>query len=97
MLNELALKGVKIIGLNYKDNRQEATRWLNQLGDPYAFSIFDAQGSLGLDLGVYGAPETYLLDAEGIVQYRRVGVLDQRSWQREFAERYQLLVSGDVD
>ena len=97
MLNELALMGVKIIGLNYKDNRQEATRWLDQLGDPYAFSIFDAQGSLGLDLGVYGAPETYLLDAKGIIQYRRVGVLDQRSWQREFAERYQLLVSGDVE
>ena len=97
MLNELASLGVKIIGLNYKDNRDEATRWLQHLGDPYAFSIFDASGSLGIDLGVYGAPETYLLDAEGIIRHRRVGILDQRSWQREFAQRYQTLASSNVD
>ena len=57
MLNDLA-KGVKIVGLNYKDQRSEALKWLEERGNPYLFNIFDAEGSLGFDLGVYGAPET---------------------------------------
>ena len=55
MLNQLAEQGVKVIGLNYKDNREAAIDWLRKRGDPYAFSIFDERGGLGIDLGVYGA------------------------------------------
>ncbi|MGR5471475.1 redoxin family protein, partial [Vibrio astriarenae] len=72
-LNELAGKGVKIIGMNYKDDRNKAIGWLNDLGNPYLISLFDGSGMLGLDLGVYGAPETFIIDANGVIRYRHVG------------------------
>ena len=65
-LLQIAQDGVPIYGLNYKDDDAAASRWLTQLGDPYRANIADREGSLGLDLGVYGAPETYLLDAAGV-------------------------------
>jgi cytochrome c biogenesis protein CcmG/thiol:disulfide interchange protein DsbE len=77
-------KGVRIVGLNYKDNREEALKWLATLGDPYAINVYDPRGSLGFDLGVYGAPETYFIDAEGIVRYRHVGVINEKVWNAEF-------------
>ena len=95
-LNVLAEQGVAIVGLNYKDRRFLAQQWLEERGDPYIFSIFDPQGSLGIDLGVYGAPETYLVDAQGVIRHRRVGVVDQRIWDKEFAELYKQLV-GEAD
>jgi len=93
MLNDLAKQGVKIVGLNYKDRRSDAIKWLEERGNPYLFNIFDTEGSLGFDLGVYGAPETYLVDAEGIVRQRRVGVVDQRVWDEQFRDLYQQLLS----
>lgn len=72
--------GIGIVGLNYKDERAAAVKWLQDLGDPYIFNIFDENGMLGLDLGVYGAPETYLVDAEGIIRYRHVGVITKDVW-----------------
>jgi len=95
MLNQLAHQGVKIIGLNYKDQPQPARQWLEDRGNPYLFNIVDQQGSLGFDLGVTGAPETYLVDAQGIIRHRRIGVLDQAVWDREFDQRYQQLLSED--
>ena len=91
-LNGLAEQGVAIIGLNYKDNRLLAQRWLAERGDPYQMNIFDPQGTLGIDLGVYGAPETYLVDAQGIIRHRRVGVVDERIWNKEFRDLYNQLV-----
>jgi len=83
-LNELSKKGVKIIGLNYKDERDPALAWLEKLGNPYEFVIYDKHGKLGFDLGVYGAPETYLVDAKGVVRYRHVGVVNHQVWQSTF-------------
>ena len=77
----LAERGIPIYGINYKDDDTDALRWLEELGDPYIANIADREGTLGLDLGVYGAPETYLVDADGIVRYRHVGVVDERVWQ----------------
>ena len=94
MLNQLAQQGVKIIGLNYKDQTQQAQQWLQERGNPYLFNIVDQQGSLGFDLGVTGAPETYLVDAQGIIRQRRVGVLDQAVWDREFRDLYQQLLGA---
>src|SRR5690554_530836 len=74
-------KGIPIIGLNYKDQRETAFGFLGRLCDPYQAIIFDPRGSLGFDLGVYGAPETYVIDAEGMVLYRHVGVVNERVWQ----------------
>jgi cytochrome c biogenesis protein CcmG, thiol:disulfide interchange protein DsbE len=75
-------KGVAIIGLNYKDNREDALVWLDRLGDPYRDIIYDPKGTLGFDLGVYGAPETFVIDAGGVVRYRHVGVINEAVWEQ---------------
>ena len=93
-LVQLAERGVPVYGLNYKDEDGAALKWLEDLGDPYRFNIADREGTLGLDLGVYGAPETYLIDAAGVVQYRHVGVVDERVWQTILEPLYRQLNSG---
>ncbi|MEI6895351.1 MAG: DsbE family thiol:disulfide interchange protein [Colwellia sp.] len=75
---------VKLYGLNYKDERNAAEKWLEFYQDPYLFSIFDEDGTLGLDLGVYGAPETFVIDHHGIIRKRFAGAIDTRVWRREF-------------
>ena len=75
---------IKIYGLNYKDNRKKAIKLLHKIGDPYEFSIFDKEGKLAIDLGVYGAPETFLIDKEGIIRVRHVGVLTHEVWEQKF-------------
>jgi cytochrome c biogenesis protein CcmG/thiol:disulfide interchange protein DsbE len=64
-----------ILGLNYKDKGEDAQRWLKQFGDPYQFSVVDADGRIGIDYGVYGVPETYLIDAEGMIRFKQIGAL----------------------
>lgn len=88
-LQKLADAGVNIVGVNYKDDPEAARQWLADLGDPYRVNIVDREGNLGLDLGVYGAPETYLVDAEGVIRYRHVGVIDERAWTRVLAPLYR--------
>ncbi|MCL2920045.1 DsbE family thiol:disulfide interchange protein [Shewanella litorisediminis] len=73
-------KLVPIYGINYRDERAEAIRELRHQGDPYVLNIFDKDGRLGLDLGVYGAPETFLVDHQGIIRFRFAGPVDQRVW-----------------
>ncbi|OEE77385.1 DsbE family thiol:disulfide interchange protein [Vibrio genomosp. F6] len=91
-LNELSSDGVKIIGLNYKDQRDKAVQWLTELGNPYLISLFDGDGMLGLDLGVYGAPETFLIDANGVVRYRHVGDVNPAKWKETLQPMYQALL-----
>ncbi len=79
-LQQLADRGVVIYGVNYKDESAAAQRWLDELGDPYRLNIVDAEGTLGIDLGVYGAPETYFVDAAGVIRYRHVGIIDEKTW-----------------
>ena len=74
VLVSLSKRGVlPILGLNYKDKGDEANAWLKQFGDPYALSVVDADGRIGIDYGVYGVPETYLIDAEGVIRYKQIG------------------------
>ncbi|KTS92917.1 thiol:disulfide interchange protein [Pseudomonas oryzihabitans] len=94
VLNRLKAQGVVIHGVNYKDDNASARRWLAEFHDPYQLDIRDDEGRLGLDLGVYGAPETFLIDAQGIVRYRHVGVVDQRVWDEELGPRYRALVAA---
>ena len=75
-------EGVKIFGINYKDERGAAKVWLTQYENPYALNIYDKEGRLGFDLGVYGAPETYVLDADGIIRYRHAGPVDINTWAK---------------
>ena len=78
---------VRLVGVNYKDSIPKAIRWLADYGDPYDFVIVDANGALGVELGVYGAPETFLLDANGNIVYKRVGDVNPRIWRDELAPR----------
>lgn len=94
VLMQMAAEGVPIVGVNYKDYREAALKYLELHGNPFRFSIFDERGDLGLDLGVYGAPETYLLDSEGRIRYRYIGVLDPEKWTRVLKPRYQALLEG---
>lgn len=74
-------EGVPIVGLNYKDQRTDAKIWLDRLGDPYSTSIYDPKGTLGFDLGVYGAPETFVVAGDGTVLHRHVGVVNKKVWE----------------
>jgi cytochrome c biogenesis protein CcmG/thiol:disulfide interchange protein DsbE len=76
VLIDLAKSGeVPIYGLNYKDQREDALRWLVQWGDPYKLSIMDVKGATGIDYGVYGVPETFVIDKAGIIRYKQIGPL----------------------
>ena len=72
-----------VVGLNYKDTETAARNWPQKLGDPYAVQIFDPTGRLGLDLGVAGAPETFLVDGRGVIQARIQGEVNQRVFERQ--------------
>lgn len=96
-LLQIAAGGVPIYGINYKDEDAAAARWLAELGDPYRANIADREGTLGLDLGVFGAPETYLVDRRGVVRYRHVGVVDERVWETILQPLYLELVAQGSD
>ena len=84
MLLTMARSGeAPIYGLNYKDNRDLAIRWLEELGDPFVATGYDAQGEVAHKLGVRAVPETYVLDSRGVVVYHRVGPISPEVWQNE--------------
>lgn len=78
-----ASKAVRLVGVNYKDDTAKARIWLQQKQDPYDFNIVDADGRLGIDLGVYGAPETFVVDASGVIQHKYVGAVTRAVWEEE--------------
>ena len=82
---------IPIYGLNYKDSRKEGTQWLQQLGNPYIASGFDESGDVGIELGVYGVPETFLIDRLGVVRYKHVGPVTEAVWQQELKPRVDAL------
>jgi cytochrome c biogenesis protein CcmG/thiol:disulfide interchange protein DsbE len=84
-------KTVPVYGLNYKDKPEDARSWLGELGDPYVLSVSDLDGRVGMDYGVYGAPETYLIDKGGTIRYKHVGVVTQQIWSKNFLPLIQEL------
>jgi len=89
-LMELAGSGeIPIYGINWRDDRGDALAWLAQLGDPYVASGFDGDGRVGIDWGVYGAPETFLVGPDGTVLHKHLGPLDAETWQRDFRPRIE--------
>jgi len=78
---------VPIIGLVYMDDRDKARQWLQQFGNPYAAVAFDTDGRTAINWGVYGAPETFLVDAKGRVVYKFISPMTPEVWQREFLPR----------
>ena len=75
-----------IYGLNYKDNKLKALDLLERDGNPFEFSIYDFEGRLAIDLGVYGAPETFFIDKNGLIRERHVGVIDEKVWEDKFSK-----------
>lgn len=80
-------KVVPILGLDWKDERERAAEWLTQLGNPYLGVAFDAEGRTAIDWGVYGAPETFLVDAQGRVIFKHIAPMTLDVWQQEFLPR----------
>lgn len=83
----------RVIGLNYKDNPEDARRWLQELGDPYALSLMDRDGRVGIDWGVYGVPETFIIDKDGLIRYKHIGPITLESLDREVIPMLKKLTS----
>jgi cytochrome c biogenesis protein CcmG/thiol:disulfide interchange protein DsbE len=76
VVSELANSGIApVVGLNYKDTREDALPWLKRNGNPYKLSVYDAAGRIAIDYGVYGVPETYVIDQKGVIRYKHIGPL----------------------
>ena len=83
LLVEFAKSGVApLYGLNYKDQRDDGLKWLARYGNPYRASFFDADGKVGIDYGVYGVPETYVIDKRGVIRFKQIGPVTPEVLQR---------------
>jgi cytochrome c biogenesis protein CcmG, thiol:disulfide interchange protein DsbE len=92
LLLEYAKSGaLPIYGLNYKDNREDALAWLGELGDPYVLSAADLEGRVAIDYGVYGAPETYLIDQNGTIRFKQIGPVTPDIWSQKILPMAQEL------
>ena len=85
LLMKLANEGVEIVGMNYKDAQADAERWLARHGNPYRSIIADQKGTAGLDFGVYGVPETFVLDAQGTIVFKQIGPVTEQAWREDIA------------
>ncbi|MDI4637207.1 MULTISPECIES: DsbE family thiol:disulfide interchange protein [Halomonadaceae] len=74
-LLDLAARGVRLVGVDYKDSREKGRAFLEEFGNPFEVNLFDPEGELGFELGVYGAPETFLVDADGVIRYHHTGYI----------------------
>ena len=92
LLDALATQaGVPIVGLDYEDKRADARAWLLREGNPYRTVMVDRDGRLAMDLGVYGVPETFLIDRGGVIRYKQIGPIDAATWRTQLAPRLQAL------
>jgi cytochrome c biogenesis protein CcmG/thiol:disulfide interchange protein DsbE len=74
---------VPIVGLNYKDRREDGIGWLKKFGNPYALSVWDIEGRVGIDYGVYGVPETFLIDKEGVIRHKQIGPVTPEALEKK--------------
>jgi cytochrome c biogenesis protein CcmG/thiol:disulfide interchange protein DsbE len=97
LLMQLSRQGViPIHGLNYKDQPQEAADWLDSLGDPYTRTGADLDGRVGIDWGVYGVPETFIIDKAGRIAYKHIGPIAQKDWEETLQPLIEELSSKDL-
>jgi cytochrome c biogenesis protein CcmG, thiol:disulfide interchange protein DsbE len=89
LLMELSRQGIPIIGINYKDEPAAALQWLRRHSNPFQRVAVDYEGRAALDWGVYGVPETYLVDGQGIIRYKQIGPLTRAVWEREMASWFR--------
>ena len=76
-------KLVPIVGLNYKDKREDGLKWLARHGDPYVLSAYDIEGKAAIDYGVYGAPETFVIDKQGVIRYKQIGPITPEALEKK--------------
>ncbi len=91
LLQLAATYPIAMFGINYKDDAESARAWLKQFGNPFRQIGQDSKGRLAIELGVYGVPETFLIDAAGRIRYRHTGALTVDAWQHDFLPRIQAL------
>jgi cytochrome c biogenesis protein CcmG/thiol:disulfide interchange protein DsbE len=97
LLMQLSRQGViPIHGLNYKDKPQEAADWLDSLGDPYTRTGADLDGRVGIDWGVYGVPETFIIDKAGRIAYKHIGPIAQKDWEETLQPLIEELSTKDL-
>jgi len=84
---------LKLIGINYKDTKNDAEEYLKVMGNPFDDVIFDPQGKIGMDLGVYATPETFLISKEGIIIYKHIGELTNEAWRENFESHFNMTES----
>ena len=75
---------LQLIGINYKDTRADGEKYLEVMGNPFDVIVFDPSGKIGLDLGVYATPETFLVNKQGVVLYKHIGAIDSQIWKEGF-------------
>ena len=80
-------KDLQLIGINYKDERADGERYLEMMGNPFDVIVFDPSGKIGLELGVYATPETFLVDQKGVILYKHIGAIDSQVWEQDFIPR----------
>ena len=78
-----------IYGINHRDHRTDAQAWLQKHGNPYRASVFDPNGEVGIEFGVYKVPESFLIDPQGVIRYKHIGALTREAWEREIRPRLQ--------
>jgi cytochrome c biogenesis protein CcmG/thiol:disulfide interchange protein DsbE len=83
LLMQMASSGIPIIGINYKDERPDALKWLRDWGNPYVATVYDYEGRAAIDWGVYGTPESFLVDKDGIIRYKITGPISEEKLQSE--------------
>jgi len=86
MIMEIAAnnKDLQLIGINYKDTRVDGERYLEMLGNPFDVIVFDPSGNIGIELGVYATPETFLVDQKGVILFKHIGAIDSKIWKEGF-------------
>ncbi len=82
-LMQLARQGVTIYGLDYKDTREAGLQWIERLGNPYRAVAFDTDGKVAIDWGVYGVPETFVIDKQGVIRYKHIGPITPKDWEEK--------------
>jgi cytochrome c biogenesis protein CcmG/thiol:disulfide interchange protein DsbE len=75
---------LQLIGINYKDTRADGERYLEVMGNPFDVIVFDPSGKIGLDLGVYATPETFLVNQQGVILFKHIGAIDSKVWEEDF-------------
>jgi cytochrome c biogenesis protein CcmG/thiol:disulfide interchange protein DsbE len=95
VVSDLARSGIApVVGLNYKDAREDALPWLKRNGDPFKLTVSDYAGRIGIDYGVYGVPETYVIDRKGIIRYKHIGPLTPEIAQKKLRPLIEELATG---